>query len=212
MQRFAGLAIVMLAAGCGLSTQVRPTPKDVVAVQASVGGPMANVGAPIPLPFAAVGAAWGFHERADLSAHTHLTTLAASKLFGLDLGLSWLALAQRESIPALTLGLRLYTFTDFNTGTLGFYEGSLAASWDVGSRYRPFVALASQFDAQALQWDIAPAAGCEFRFGRFSLVAELKWYAPTRDATVASVPWVAPFGRGAIGLVLGGRYDFNVAK
>lgn len=211
MMRVGALTLItVVATGCALNTQVRPTPKGTLALHGSVGGPMANVGAPIPLPLAAVGVGWGFHERADLSAHTHLTTLAASKLFGLDVGLSWLALAQRDRVPALTAGFRLYTFTDFNTGTLGFYEGSLAASWDVGARYRPFVALATQFDAQALQWDIAPAAGCEFRFGNFTLIAELKWYAPSRDARLSSVPWVAPFGRGALGLVIGGRYELAV--
>lgn len=204
--RLAALAFLTLASGCGLSTQVRPTPKDTVAVQAAVGGPAALVGAPVPLPLAAAGVAWGFHERADLSAHTHLTTLAAARLFGLDVGLSWLALAPREKAPALTVGLRGYAFTDFASGTLGFYEASLAASWDVG-RWRPFAALAVQLDTQALLWDVAPAVGTELAFGRFVLVAELKWFAPNRDARFSSLKWLAPFGRGALGLVIGGRYD-----
>ena len=198
-------ALLLLVTGCGLTTQVRPTPKGTLVAELSVGGPAAVVGAPIPLPLSALGVAWGVLDRADLSVHTHLTTLAAAKLFGLDVGTAVAALQQAGAVPALTIGTRLYLFTDFATGTLGFYEASLAASWDVG-RFRPFVAVATQLDTQALAFDVAPALGTEIRFGRFTLVAELKWYAPNRNARFSSVPWLSPFGRGAIGLVLGGRY------
>jgi hypothetical protein len=203
------VVFLMLTTGCGLVTQVRPTPHKTLAVQLAVGGPIANVGAPVPLPLGTLGAAWGFHPRADLSAHAHLTTLFLSRVLGVDLGGSVLALEQREGVPALTAGVRGYLFTDFKSAALGFLESSLAASWDVG-RFRPFVAVALQLDLQALQFDFAPAVGTEIRFGRFTLVVDLKWYAPTRDTTVASVPWVGLGGRGALGLMLGGRYDFQL--
>lgn len=199
----------LLASGCGLTTQVRPTPKDTIAVQASVGGPIADIGAPIPLPLLAVGAAWGFHERADLSVHTHLTTLAVSRVFGFDLGLSVLLLENNEAVPAVTFGLRGYAFTDFRSVTQGIYESSLAVSWDIG-RFRPFIACAAQLDGQALKFDLAPAVGTEIRFGALTLVADVKWYAPNRDTSISSVKWFAPFGHGAIGLVIGARYDFKV--
>jgi hypothetical protein len=203
------LLLGVFVSGCGLTTQVRPTPEKTLAVQAAVGGPMANVGAPVPLPLGTLGVAWGFNHRADLSVHTHVTTLALSGVFGFDLGVSVLALEQHAGVPALTVGVRGYAFSDFKSAALGFYESSLAASWDVG-RFRPFVAVAVQLDLQALQFDLAPAVGTEIRFGRFTLVVDLKWYAPTRDTTVSSAPWVGLGGRGALGLVLGGRYDVQL--
>ena len=172
---------------------------------------MVDVGVPVPLPLSSLGAAWGFHRRADLSVHTHLTTLALSAVFGLDLGLSVALLETREVRPALTWGLRGYLFTDFRSSTQGFYESSLAASWDVGV-VRPFVAVALQLDTQALQFDFAPALGAEVSLGRFTLVVDLKWYAPSRSTRASSAPWVSVFGQGALGLVLGGRYDFQLIE
>ena len=192
------IATLTVLAGCGLTSQVRPTPKGQLSIQGAIGGPAANVGVPVPLPMAAVGAGWGVHERADLSAHTHLPTLLAARFFGADVGVGWLVIPQDRWGPAVTLGVRGYAFTDFSTATLGFYELSGAASWDYG-RYRPFVSFIAQLDAQAL--------GAEIAFGRFTLIAELRWYAPGRNARVASVPWASMFGQGALGLVIGGRYD-----
>lgn len=203
------LVWLVLVSGCGLTTQVRPTPKDTIAVQASVGGPIADIGAPVPLPFLAVGAAWGFHQRADLSLHTHLSTLVLSRVFGVDLGGSVLFVENHDAVPAVTLGLRGYVFTDFRSATQGFYESSLAVSWDIG-RFRPFIACALQLDARALQFDFAPAIGTEIRFGALTLVADLKWYGPSRNTTISSVQWLAPFGHGAIGFLIGARYDFKV--
>ncbi len=204
------LSIVLLS-GCGVTTQVRPTPLRTLAVQGAVGGPMANVGVPVPLPLSSLGVAWGFHRRADLSVHTHLTTLALTAVLGQDLGISVAVLETREARPALTWGLRGYLFTDFRSAPQNFYESSLAASWDVG-RVRPFVAVAVQLDAQALQFDFAPALGAELSLGRFTLVVDLKWYAPTRSTRASSAPWVSVFGQGALGLVLGGRYDFQLIE
>ena len=205
------LAVALLLSGCGLTTQVRPTPRGTLAPQVAVGGPMADVGAPVPLPLSTVGAAYGFHERADVSAHVHVTTLAVSRVFGVDFGSAVLLVENDAAIPAVTLGLRGYLFSDFRSATQGFAESSLAVSWDLG-RFRPFLACAVQLDGLARQYDLAPAVGTEVRFGKLTLTVDFKWYAPTRDTTVSSAPWVNPLGRGALGLVLGARYDVRLVE
>ena len=197
----------VLLAGCGLSTQVRPTPKGVLVAEASVGGPAVLVGgAPVPLPLSTVGVAWGFTERSDLSAHMHLTTLLAQKIAGFDVGGAWLAAEGEGARPALCFGWRGYVFIDFRSGALGFLDGALTASWNVSRRFVPFVSVAAQLSSLGLAVDFAPAVGVQIRFQRFTLQAELRWFAPNQDVRGAAPEWLSVYKRGAIGLTLGGRY------
>lgn len=197
----------LLLAGCGLSTQVRPTPKGLLIAEASIGGPAVRLGgAPVPLPLSTVGVAWGFSEKSDLSAHMHLTTLIAQRVAGFDVGGSWLLLDVAGIRPALCFGWRGYVFTDFSSGALGFFDTALTASWNLSHRFVPFVTVATQLSSVGLALDVSPAVGVQIRFQRFSLQAEVRWYAPNQDARGAAADWLSPYKRGAIGLVLGGRY------
>jgi hypothetical protein len=153
----------------------------------------------------AVGVAWGFGPHSDLSAHTHVTTLLAQHIAGFDMGGSWLFAEQARARPAFCFGWRGYLFTDFKAQALGYVDATLTASWVLG-RFVPFVSLATQLSSLGLQVDFAPSVGTQIRFSRFTLVAEVRWYAPNQDARGAAVNWLSPFKQGAIGLVLGGRY------
>ena len=197
----------VLLAGCGLSTQVRPTPKGVLVAEASVGGPSVLVGgAPVPLPLSAVGVSWGFTDRSDLSTHLHVTTLLAQKIAGFDVGGSWLFAKGAGALPALCLGWRGYLFTDFSSGSLGFFDTAVTASWNLSRRLVPFVSLAVQLSSLGLAVDVAPAVGVQLRFQRVTLQAEVRWFAPNQDARGAASEWLSPYKRGAIGLVIGARY------
>jgi len=209
MRRYATLPF-LLAAGCGLSTHVRPVPKGALALEASVGGPAARLGpAAIPLPLSAVGASYGLAERVDLSAHTHLTTLAAFKLAGLDAGGTWLAVEQRGFVPAVALTGRGYAFTQFVGGTLWYAEVSATASYLLGERTLAFVTVTGQVDFLHSAFDWAPGLGAEVKLGRFGLQLEARWYDPTYDVRTSSVSWLSPFKQGAVGLVLGASYRFG---
>ncbi len=204
--RAALFPVVVVLAGCGLSTQVRPTPRGVLVAEASVGGPAVRVsGVPVPLPLSAIGVSWGLGPKSDLSTHVHVTTLLAQHVAGFDGGGSWLFLDPLGARPALCFGWRGSVFTDFKSDALGYLDGAVTASWAVG-RFVPFVSLAAQLSTLGLAVDFAPAVGTQIRFSRFTLQAELRWYAPNRDARGSSVEWLSIFKQGALGLVLGGRY------
>ncbi len=211
-RRFPRLFVVLAlfaGAGCGLTTQVRPTPKGEVRAEVGVGGPAALLGgAPVPLPLSAAGVAWGFGEASDLSAHVHLTTLLAASTPGFDVGGSWLAREQAGAVPALCLGWRAYVFTDFHSGALGFADLSLAASWQATRRLRPYAAVALQLGSAQLTADWGISLGTQIALGRHGLQVELRWFAPNNDVRGAAVEWLSPFKRGAIGLVLGGQVAF----
>ncbi len=201
------VAVGLLLAGCGLSTQVRPTPKGVLVAEASVGGPAALLGgAPVPLPLSAIGVAWGFSAKSDLSTHLHLTTLIAQRVAGFDVGGSWQFVEPANLRPALVLGWRGYVFTDFRSSALGFFDAGLTASWNASRRFIPFVSVVAQLSSLGPAVDFSPAVGVQIRFARFSLQAELRWFGVMQDARKASVEWLSPYKHGAVGLVLGGRY------
>jgi len=201
------LAIGLLGFGCGLSTQVRPTPRGVLVVEASVGGPAAITGGvPVPVPLSTIGVSWGFTQRSDLSTHLHLTTLIAQKVAGFDVGGSWLMLETKGARPGLTFGWRGYLFTDFESPALGFVDASLTASWNLSRRFVPFISVTTQLSSLGLAVDVSPAVGVQLRFSRFSLQAEVRYFAPNQDARGAAVAWLSPYKRGAVGLVIGGRY------
>jgi hypothetical protein len=203
--RLAALALV--ASSCGLNAHVRPVDKGTLAVEAAVGGPAVLLsGAPMPLLLSTVGARYGLVDKLDISLHTHITTLAAYKLFGLDLGLGWLLLEQKDARPAVDLSARFYLFTDFQQAQSAV-EVSAAASWLIGDSVMPYVNFTVYVDALAGATHLAPGIGAEFRVGRFAIIPEIRWYAPETNLRGASVDWLSPGGWGAFGLVLGGRFE-----
>jgi hypothetical protein len=201
------LPLLILSSGCGLNAHVRPLPKGTVAVEAAVGGPAVLLsGAPVPLLLSTVGARVGLVDRLDVSLHTHITTLAAFKLFGLDLGVGWLVFDQRGFWPALDLSARFYLFTDFQQAQSAA-EVSASVSWLLGEHVMPYLTFTVYVDALAGTAHLAPGIGAEFRVGRFAIIPEVRWYAPETSARGASVEWLSPGKQGAIGLVLGGRFE-----
>lgn len=199
-------ALLVVTTGCGVATRVRPTPKGSLAIEAAAGGPLVNAGAPIPLPLSSVGAAYGLTERLDVSAHLQLTPLAAFGVWGADVGASYLALEQASARPAVTVGLRGYGFTDFKSGLWPYADATATASWKLGDRWTPFVTLTGMYAAVDRRVLWSPGAGVQVRLGRFELTGELRWYDPTYRPGGTVVPWIAPGGAGALGLVLGGQY------
>ncbi|MBI3182237.1 MAG: hypothetical protein HYZ28_08845 [Myxococcales bacterium] len=199
---------LMLTSGCGLITRARPTPRGVLAVEAALAGPAVVMGAPIPLPLATAGASYGIAEKADLSAHTHLTTLATYRLAGFDLGGSFLAMEQRGGAPAVSLGARGYAFTHFSDGALLYADASATASWLLRERFLSYVDLTAQWSLWEKRVVLAPALGEEVQFGRLGLQLEARWHDPFYDTRGASAPWLSPFKRGAVGFAVGARYRF----
>lgn len=207
--RGALLALALaLAPACGLSTRVRPVPAGALAVEGSVGGPAAVVGAPVPLPLSTLGVAYGLLPRLDVSAHTHLTTLFLNQVAGFDLGVTGLWLEQAGARPALASTLRGYVFTDFRAGALGYLDATVVASWQLAPAWLLFAQLAGQADLTALAVDPLLGVGAEWHLERTTVQAELRWYAPQRDTRRSAVPWLSPFKQGVVGLQLGVRYDF----
>ncbi len=208
--RLAGaVALSVACSACGILTHARPTPRHGFAVEASAGGPLVNIGAPIPLPLTTVGASYGVDDGLDVQVHTHLTTAAALSVAGFDAGGTWMPVEQRRARPAVALTGRLYAFTDFRTGTLGYGELSATASWLLGRRFLTYVTVGGlvEFLDGYVHW--SPGLGEQVQFGRFALGLDLRWYDPGYTTRYASANWAGLGGLGALGLVLGASYTFG---
>ncbi len=200
--------LAALASACGLATHVRPVPVGTLALEAAVGGPVADLGAPIPLPLATVGASYGVAESLDVHAHAHLTPLVLGTV-GLDVGATWLALGEDGWRPAVSLTGRAYGFSDLSTGALFHGEAGAAASWLLGERFLTYLSARALYDALEEDGLWAVGTGVQVPFGRFALQAEASWYAPGYDTSASPVAWASVGGRGAFGVVLGASYRFG---
>lgn len=194
--------LVLLLCGCGLATHVRPVAPGTLQAEAAVGGPMAVAGLAIPLPLSTAGARYGLHPRWDAGAHVHLTSLLALGTPGLDVETNVLALEQSGGVPAVSLTARGYAFTDLRSTLRLDWELGATASWTLPGRWLVFANLVrqQQYDG-AGPWSVA--AGGRVRLGPVGLQVELRWYDVLQPTAGASVSWVSPFGRGALGVVAG---------
>ena len=203
------ISVVFGAFGCGHATAVRPVPKDSVAIEAAVGGPLADVGLVIPMPLSTVGARYGIHERGDVGAHLHATSLAFG-IVGADVGTTWLLLEEDGAIPAIAANGRLYGFADPAAGGARAYlELTPSVSWLLGDRFLTYASGSAfvQFAGGTPLFSLA--VGEQVQFGRFALQLEARWYEPEYDTTFTVVDWRPIGGQGGFGAVLGMSYRFG---
>lgn len=205
--------VLALAAGCGLTTQVRPVPRGILQVEGAAGGALVNLGQTLPVPLSTVGARYGVAERLDVAAHAHLTSLTFG-VAGLDVGGSWLALAQDGAVPALSLGGRLYGFTSVlasrrDASPRAYVEVSPAVSYLLGGRFLTYASATGLVQLAGGRPLLALAVGEEVQLERWGVQLEGRWFQPDAATRFNAVDWVGVAGQGALGVVLGVRYRFG---
>ncbi len=177
--------------------------------EVELGGPMVAVaGITTPVPLSTVGARYGLDDRYDVAAHLHLTSLTFG-VAGLDVGATWLAFPQTGAIPALSTSARLYGFGSIRAAPRVYLELTGSVSYLVGEHFLTYVSGTGlvQFAGGAPLWSLA--AGEEFRFGRFGVQAEFRWYEPNVATRFQVVDWLPIGGLGGWGLILGFNYRFG---
>jgi len=201
-----------LLTGCGTAHMARPLGKGNTAINASFGGPFAEVGgATIPVPLPTVGIKHGVSDRNDLFVEWQvMPAVMGSAAF--DVGGSWYFLDQHKARPGLSTALILHTA--FNDQDLWFAaDVPLIVSWQLHPRhllYLGFHVVLVPVQAEAMEsqpFHFAPLLGGEVRLGknkRFGLGLEIKWADPWVDTTTKIVNYAGSRG----GLCLSGGFNF----
>jgi hypothetical protein len=214
--------LALLLVGCTTVHGVRPVGKGAVALEGSFGGPITEVyGAPLPIPFSAVGATYGASDRVDLHAAWHPSPALFFNLAAGDLGASYVLLGQSGIRPRVMGDLTL-TFVGGDNEAGGaeggfrvFVQPTANAAWDWGKHRRQTVYGGLTLFAQPFPGVHAlPAvtAGHWWGLGRTHLVTELKWVAPTESSRDLVPHYYAPGDLGAVELQLGFRSTFGGAE
>ena len=211
----AGL-VVLTAAGlsaCGTVNSARPLAPGQHQVGVTLGGPLLRVGgATLAMPNLVLqgrsGVALLADRPLDVDYGLNLTT-AAFGIVAVHGGASWLALAQRGALPALSLSNRLWVadnHLDFTkaSGTRGLHavdQVELTTSWDTSPALL-YGGAAQYIDFREPSLLLTPFVGAAWHLGKgWDLQTEFRHYSISRDNPQANVDWVT-WGPGAMGATL----------
>lgn len=212
------MALLPLAA-CTTVHGVRPLGAGAVAVEAEVGGPLAEVyGAPIPVPLSSVGVTVGVSDQTDVHAALHPSPLLFFGVVGGEAGVSTQFLAPRGAAPRLMGDLTVLAFGGDTSpegpegGVRTFVQPTLTTSWDWGREGAQTVYLAGALFTQP--WprvELLPAfsAGNRWAAGRFLGTTEVTWIAPFTSSADLVPTYYAPGRLGGFAVRLGAGWRFG---
>jgi hypothetical protein len=220
MKALFSTAVVLLAAGlfsCAPSLVVKPLKKGEKVLAVHLGGPMIRFsGLPIPVPLSGAEFHYGLSDKTTAGAGLGLTSLG----FGtgqLNLGITSQLVSEENRLKTGISGVlkahflldrweknfRFYPETGFHvfrqTGRQRWYAG--ASAWfetRFGGRQRTSENI----------WVPMLHAGWQKAEGRWQPSAEIKWIAPGEDSRNLVVDYIAPAGRGSLGVYLGLKRTF----
>ncbi len=212
LSALAGLTLsVMASTGCALSHGVRPIGEKKVAIDASLGGPIADyMGGKKPLPLSMIGASYGLTDKTNLHGGLYPSSLAMFGLFGMELGVSQLVVDPAGAVPAVMVdGTLIGLGGDLadgppDGGFRAFVQTSVMASWAYGRREH-LVYTGPELIAQPSPIHAIPGwtVGHRLNLGRWGVGTELGWMAPFWDNLPPVVEYAGIAGRGALSVNLG---------
>ncbi len=217
----AAWVVLATTSGCATTHLLEPVGKNNLRVNTTFGGPILRSPGPTPAPLLAVNAAYGVEDDVDIHVGLHPLAAAfrsgpdASPLLGMNAGAAWHPLARAPR--ALTVGADVYAFgnradavvfTDAWIGGAGRPTSWLLLGGGVHNLLR-----VGSSDAEINQrpfWTPTLFGLAEFTPSRrFSIDLELRWYAFSQNATLATVNWLATGPVGVIGAMLGFNVNFG---
>lgn len=215
-------ASLTASTGCMTMSGARPLYPGQHQAGVTVGGPMVELGSPLPLPNAVIEGRSGLtylnKRPLDLNYGLNATAIALG-ILQVHVGASWLLVGQRGAWPALSVTNRLFFGANIlttedkapgSTGAWGADQLELTASYMFG-RQLVYLSLAEYLDFGAPDLLLTPALGTELDFGEkggVKLGIEARYFAVNKRRDVRAVNWF-PGSRGALGVGLGISYAFG---
>ena len=205
-----GLLLSILG-NCAPSHTGRTVGKGVLQVEGSLGGPFfKNLGPTIPIPNLPIGARYGLTDRIDLSAHANVLSFVMGGFLTLDTGATW-GLYQHQGKKGFNLAMstNLFLLTDFQedarVGPLLDMAGGYTYDWL--TTFGGFEMIIDFYKPNAITNSFI---GVEFDIKKASLSLSGIYFHPAFNAYASSVKYVSPGDRGAIGILLGFKYRFDI--
>jgi hypothetical protein len=204
-------AIAFLAciasAACATSHIARPLGRGNAVGQASLGGPLVEVGTtPIASPILIVGGGYGLTSRWDVYGRADVTAAAYGDLH-VEPGVALHPIIREAGgVPTVTVAASAHVLTDFHDLRVGPQLTALAA-WRLGALHRHLVYVGADVGTLVpgrTRVLAGPLVGGELRVGRsVGLVAELKWLSPWYDVGPLAATWISPGDHGYLAVLLG---------
>ncbi len=216
---FGTFAFVVFLQSCAPSRFVQPLEKNEISLGGSLGGPVIDFGAPIPMPISSVEIGYGLDTNFTIFGALH-TTAAVFGNLQLDIGGTYQFLEQKNYRPALSVSPSvnfIYDVAD-KVGKL-WPVLDLNAFWNYGDRRNYFyVGFNNYFELssttandqpQPYNWLFNPQIGhiIKGKNQQWELTTEFKFLAPYIDNSYAFIPYKSLLGsRGATGFFIGCRW------
>lgn len=216
------LALAAPLAGCFTFNGARPLEPGEHQAGVTLGGPIVQLGAPIPLPQATLEGRSGVAKPLDRPLDVHYGLGATGLAFGilnLHAGASWLLFDQAGWRPALSLTNRVFFATNILTtgdraegqkGVWALDQVELTTSYALGD-HLVYLGLAQYTDFRTPSLLLTPVLGGELdpgEAGGVKLQLEGRYFGVNRYRQITTIDWW-PGQRGALGLSFGISYAFS---
>lgn len=203
----------LLASSCAATRALAPLDKGQHGVNISLGGPFVEFGgAPLPVPFTALGYRYGIDGKTDVHAAVYPSTGVLVGVAAWDVGVSRQLLDAAGGRPRIMVDATTYWAVGDNgvggdpAGFRFFLTPSLVFTWDIGRpKHRLYVGTELMFQP-APQVRAMPSLmfGTELQASRaVGIQLELGWSGFHRNTNVGAVTWVGPGQIGAVAARLG---------
>lgn len=211
--RWLQVSLLALASGCAASRSLAPLEAGQHGVTVSLGGPFVEFGgAPVPVPFTAVGWRYGVDGKTDIHAALYPTGPILIGVFGWDVGMSTMLLDADGGRPRVMFATTSHWLVGDN-GPGGdpaafrlFLSPSFVFTWDLGPQKHRVYAGAEAFLQPLPQPRALPTLmlGTELQANeRVGVQIELGWHGFHRNTEVGVPVWIGPGDQGAISAKVG---------
>src|SRR6478736_1050061 len=214
MRLYVAIGTLVAFGACASSHFVRPLGKGGAVVNASLGGPLVQLGgATFPTPIVDVGGGYGVRDDVDLFLRWNITAAAFGDLH-LEPGVAWHPIIRDHGgVPTLTIAGSMHFLTDFRTTARALPELTIATAWALGKKRHLVYGgtdLAVSFEGRGWVPIFGPFVGGELRVGkRVGLTLEAKYLAPNYETRLLAPAWVAPGGWGYLSILVGVNVYFG---
>lgn len=175
---------------CGSVRTLKPIPQGESQLHFSIGGPLIEMGAPIPAPYTILGFGYGLSPSSSLQVAWHPSALLF-KIFALDAGLQFQIRRESEHAPQMNVLAAVILASNFkSTAAYPWISPTIAKTWGSWTPYlgMDFLFQIHDNDRLYLPQTMAPYLGTTWRVSNTCEMGfEIKWAAMNHDLKYSQI-------------------------